>query len=62
MAPNQVLKYAREKQDTNINFVPPPRVQKLTGGGLFQDYEWMPDSYDSFLNQKKIERVQEQEK
>ena len=37
LAPNQVLKYQREKQDANINFTNPnqPRVQKLTGGGLF---------------------------
>lgn len=52
LGPNQLLKYTREKQETNINFRNPdaPRVQKLTGGGLFQDYEWMPDSYDNFLN------------
>lgn len=33
-------------------------MQKLAGGGLFQDYEWMPDKYDNYLNQMKIERLQ----
>ena len=54
LAPNQILKYMREKQENNINFrqPDPPRVQKLTGGGLFHDYEYMPDSYDAFLKSK----------
>ena len=29
----------------------PNEPKKLIGGGLFQDFEWMPDSYD---NCKKI--------
>ena len=59
LAPNQILKYAREKQDSNMNYRHPdgPRVQKLTGGGLFQDYEWIPDSYDNFLNQRKLDKI-----
>ena len=37
IGPNTLLKYARDKQENNINFrqQDPPRVQKLTGGGLF---------------------------
>ena len=35
----------------------PPKVQKLAGGGLFQEYEWMHDSYDSFLEQRKRDRI-----
>ena len=63
MGPNNILKYAREKQDNNINFMKPdpPKVQKLNGGGLFQEYEWMHDSYDSFLEQRKRDRIQNQD-
>lgn len=25
----------------------PNEPKKLIGGGLFQDFEWMPDSYDN---------------
>ena len=41
----------RDKQENNINFrqPDPPKVAKLAGGGLFHDYEYMPDSYDRFL-------------
>ena len=38
----------------------PPKVQKLSGGGLFQEYEWMHDSYDNFLEQRKRDRIQSQ--
>ena len=49
----------RDKQETNINFrqPDPPKVTKLSGGGLFQDYEFMPDSFDAFLK-KKEDRMQ----
>lgn len=59
LGPNQILKYAREKQESNINFMKPdpPKVQKLAGGGLFQEYEWMHDSYDRFLEERKRERI-----
>lgn len=41
----------REKQDSNINFRQPnpPKVQKLTGGGLFQEYKYEGDSFNDFL-------------
>jgi hypothetical protein len=45
-----VLKNQREKQDNNLAWQQPkPRVEKLMGGGLFSDFEWLPDSYDAFL-------------
>lgn len=49
----------REKQDNNINFrqPDPPRVQKLNGGGLFQDYEYIMTPFDAFLKQKSEERI-----
>ena len=37
-----------------------PRVEKLAGGGLFRDYEWMPDSYDTFLKQQQDMRKESQ--
>ena len=47
----------RDKQEENIVWKPPPpRVEKLSGGGLFHDYEYIPDGYDTFLKQKNIEK------
>ena len=40
----------------------PPKVQKLSGGGLFQEYEWMHDSYDNFLLQQQKERIIHEQK
>jgi len=51
--PNAIAKAMREKQDTNLAFIPPQgKVVYLAGGGLFRDYEWMPDSYDNYLKAK----------
>ena len=48
--PNAIQKAMREKQDNNLAFKPPQgKVINLAGGGLFRDYEWLPDSYDAFL-------------
>jgi len=50
LAPANVLKNQRDKQDNNLAWQQPkPRVDKLMGGGLFSDFEWLPDSYDAFL-------------
>lgn len=47
----------RDKQDENLAWKPPPaRVEKLAGGGLFKDYEYLPDGYDTFLKQKQDEK------
>ena len=57
MLPNQVIHAMNNKQDSNYMWKPPaPRVEKLTGGGLFKDYEYIGDSYDAFLKQKSDER------
>ena len=63
IASSNVLKAMNDKQDTNFQYrPPPPRVQTLTGGGLFKDYEWMPDAYDIFLKQKSDERKERERK
>ena len=65
LGPNQILKYAREKQEHNHNFKyppVPPKVQKLNGGGLFQEYEYIPDSYSNFLDHRKQDRELELKK
>jgi len=50
LLPNSVIKMLRDRQDDNLAYKPPPaRVEKLTGGGLFKDYEYMPQGYDIFL-------------
>ena len=55
--PNAIAKALREKQDTNLVYKPPVgKVVNLTGGGLFRDFEWMPEPYDAFLKQKVAEK------
>jgi hypothetical protein len=57
LLPNTVLRMLRDKQEENIVWKPPPpRVEKLAGGGLFHDYEYIPDGYDTFLKQKQKEK------
>jgi len=55
--PNAIQKAMRDKQDTNLAFKPPQgKVVNLAGGGLFRDYEWMPEPYDNFLKAKSVEK------
>jgi hypothetical protein len=57
LMPNAIAKALREKQDTNLVYKPPVgKVVNLTGGGLFRDFEWMPEPYDAFLKQKLAEK------
>ena len=48
----------RDKQESNINFrqPEPAKVTKLTGGGLFQEYDYTPTPYNAFLKKKQEER------
>ena len=39
-----------------------PKVSTLTGGGLFSDYEWLPDEYAIYLKQKQDERKEKERK
>ena len=41
---------------------PPPIVATLTGGGLFSDYEWLPDEYAIYLKHKQDERKEKERK
>jgi hypothetical protein len=57
LLPNAVIRAMNEKADSNYMWkAPPPRVEKLSGGGLFKDYEYIGDSYDAFLKQKSDDR------
>ena len=57
LMPNAIAKALREKQDANLLYKPPVgKVVNLTGGGLFRDFEWMPEPYDAFLKQKGEEK------
>jgi hypothetical protein len=52
--PNSISKALRDKQDTNLAFKPPQgKVINLSGGGLFKEYCWMSEPFDSFLKQKQ---------
>ena len=53
LLPNAVTKMMNDKQDGNLVWrQPPPKVATLTGGGLFSDYEWLPDEYSMYLKHK----------
>ena len=57
LMPNAVLKQMNEKQDTNLMWrQPAPKVATLTGGGLFSEYERMPDEYAIYLKIQQAEK------
>lgn len=58
IAPNILSKYQKEKIDINLNqrSHSEPKIARLTGGGLFQEFEWLPDSYDAFARKKMEEK------
>jgi len=50
IGPNVLQKFMKEKIETNLAYKhPEPKVTRLTGGGLFTEFEWMPDSYDNCI-------------
>ena len=61
MKPQQILQKLWERIEKNVagDLENPPefddfgKVIKLQGGGLFYEFEWMPDSYDEFLEKEK---------
>ena len=56
LLPNQIAKALRDKQDNNLAFKPPQgKVVNLSGGGLFRDYEWLPEPYDNYIKAKQLE-------
>jgi len=58
LLPNSVIKMLNDKQDANLMWKQPqPKVQTLTGGGLFSDYEYIGEDYVMYLKQKKDERT-----
>jgi hypothetical protein len=55
IAPNVLARFLKEKIDNNLNSkAPEPKIARLTGGGLFQEFEWMPDSYDNCMFYSEI--------
>ena len=56
MMPNSIAKAMRDKQDMNLAFKPPEgKVVKLSGGGLFREYEYISEPFDLYLQQKQLE-------
>lgn len=54
LLPNAILKQMNEKQDNNLMWKQPaPKVATLTGGGLFSEYEHMPNEFSMYLKQQK---------
>ena len=58
LGPQEILQKLKDKIEKNLTakLDNPPEYDEtgkviwLVGGGLFHEFEWMPDSYESFLN------------
>jgi hypothetical protein len=46
------MKMAKRKIENNLAVREPIVQRKLYGGGLFGEFEWMPDAYDNCKRQK----------
>ena len=46
-----------------MNYAAPPKskVNKLSGGGLFEGYEWLSDPYENFLVMNREKRLKDKE-
>eukprot|EP00347_Sterkiella_histriomuscorum_P005196 403357524 len=49
--PNVLLKFLKKKMDQNLQAKMPTDQKKLVGGGFFNEFEWLPDSYDNWKYQ-----------
>ena len=54
MAPNQLLKATKRRVEQTLQVREPQPMRKLFGGGLFGEFEWMPDAYDNCRYSYKI--------
>lgn len=68
IAPQHLIEQLKEKITKNISKNPhePERdhkgkIIKLAGGGLFHEFEWMPDSFSNFLEAKRKEKEESDE-
>ena len=48
------MKYIKKKIDANLMAKAPTEYKRLTGGGLFQEFEWMPDAYENCKGKIKL--------
>jgi len=65
IAPQHLIESIKQKITKNISENPnaPERdhkgkIIKLAGGGLFHEFEWMPDSFANFIDAKKKEKLE----
>lgn len=68
IAPQHLIEQIKDKITKNITKNPnePERdhrgkIIKLAGGGLFHEFEWMPDSFSNFLEAKRKEKGESDE-
>ena len=47
MSAASVIQAQRNKQASNITVKAQPKLVQLMGGGVFSDFEWVPDDYDN---------------
>ena len=47
LAPNQIIKFNKKRIENTLQVREPQPQRKLFGGGLFGEFEWMPDAYDN---------------
>lgn len=44
---NQIIKVTKKRVEQTLQVKEPQPLRKLFGGGLFGEFEWMPDAYDN---------------
>jgi hypothetical protein len=44
---NQIIKMTKKRVEQTLQVKDPQPLRKLFGGGLFGEFEWMPDAYDN---------------
>ena len=44
---NQIIKVTKKRVEQTLQVKDPQPLRKLFGGGLFGEFEWMPDAYDN---------------
>jgi len=70
LSPEEIMEKIKERIEKNLINGPenPPEVDekgkviRLYGGGLFHEFEWMPDQYDRHLIKEREKKIEEKEK
>jgi hypothetical protein len=55
---NQIIKVTKKRVEQTLQVKDPQPLRKLFGGGLFGEFEWMPDAYDNCNTQSFLTSFQ----